>query len=143
MPGQFDGLGLSFLYPENWKLEQEDEQSVTLETPQGSFLTIARLTSSTTAEAAIDRARATMEEEYDAVEHEVACREYSGIKLDGLIQRFVFLDLIITAQFLTLEHGDTFYLVQIQGEDRDIDQQQLVFDAILTSMCQHLGASSR
>lgn len=138
MPGQFSGLGITLLYPDNWKMDQEDDDSVSLESPGGAFLTITKLDSDVSPESAIEKARMAMEEEYEAIETETCSRQLSGVSLNGITQRFVFLDLIIAAHWLSLEHQQTTILAQIQGEDREVDELLPVFDAILTSMCQSL-----
>ncbi|QDV27562.1 hypothetical protein [Aureliella helgolandensis] len=140
MPDKFTGLGIAFLYPENWKLEEESNDSVTLETPSGAFLTIARFDQDTSPAAAIDGARGTMEEEYEEIEQEITEKLLAGIALEGLTQRFVYLDLVIVSQLLAFAHPTATYLVQIQGEDREMEQTTPVFDAILTSLCQSLAA---
>ena len=136
MPEKYTGLGFSLLYPETWKLDEDDEaKSLTLETPTGAFLTV---TASENLEADFQRAKTTMEAEYDEVEHETSELKLAEQQLSGIIQRFVFLDLIITAHLLKLDTEDSKYLVQIQGEDREIEQLLPVFNAILTSLCQSL-----
>lgn len=141
MPAQFSGFGISLMYPENWKVEEQSDESVTLESPSGAFLTVTRFPPSMTAGEAIERAQKTMADEYDQVEQEPLERELSGIRLSGTLQRFVYLDLIITSQLLAFERDEHSYLVQIQAEDRELDELQSVFDAMLTYMCQQMSLS--
>lgn len=138
MPEKYEGLGFSLLYPETWRVDEDpDARSVNLETPTGAFLS---LTLSDHLQADFERAQKAMEAEYDEVELEAAEVELAGHTLTGITQRFVFLDLIITSQLLKLETDSKKYLVQIQGEDREIEATLPVFHAILTSMCQSLSA---
>jgi len=138
MPEKYEGLGFSLLYPETWRIDEDpDARSVNLETPTGAFLSI---TLSDNLQPDFERAQKAMEAEYDEVELETNEVELAGHTFHGITQRFVFLDLIITSQLLKLETGSKNYLVQIQGEDREIEAMHPVFRAILTSMCQSLSA---
>lgn len=137
MPEKYQGAGFSVLYPETWKLEEDPESHMlTLETPTGSFLSI---TPCSDVDQAFKQAQAAMEAEYDEVESEPASLQIADHTLTGIIQRFVFLDLIVASQLYKLESGGLRFLMQIQGEDREIEQQQAVFQAILTSLCQSLS----
>ncbi len=82
----------------------------------------------------LDEAAAAMNAEYEDVESEPYQVDIAGHQYAGLIQRFYYLDLLVASKLLTIKTDDQLYLVQIQGEDRDMDQQSMVFDAILTSM---------
>lgn len=133
MPEQYRWNGLSILYPENWTLQQ-DEESLNIESPTGSFVVLSRPEN---INMALDRARKTMEQEYDEVETEELTRVVGESLLEGITQRFVYLDLIITSHLFKLETEDQDFLpllIQIQGEDRDLDRLQQVFDAILASL---------
>ena len=80
-----------------------------------------------------------MESEYEEVETEVINRVVGETLLEGVTQRFVYLDLIVTSHLFRLEVEEEEVaplLVQIQGEDRDLDKLQPVFDAILASLAQ-------
>ena len=141
MPKEYNGLGLSFLFPDSWELgEDADALSMTLESPEGAFLTVSRCDGN--ADSAFKQAVSVMEEEYDEIETEVISRTFVEHELTGIVQRFIYLDLIVTSQLLRLEAGSTSYLIQIQAEDQQMEAYQLVFDAILTSLCQSLGKAS-
>src|SRR5690606_4348871 len=101
MPEKYEGLGISLLYPETWKLEEDAEaSSLTLETPGGAFLT---LSTSENLQADFLRAQKAMEAEYDEVETEDCQSILAAHTLTGVTQRFVFLDLIVTSQLLKLD----------------------------------------
>lgn len=138
MPETYIGLGISILYPDNWKLEEdESSEAVTLESPGGAFLSVTRVTETEDLEAPLERAREAMEAEYDEVEHESLVKLVGDQQLEGITQRFVYLDLIVTSHLLTMSNGHTTYLIQMQGEDQEMDQLEPVFDAMLTSLCNH------
>lgn len=138
MPGNYAGLGINLLYPENWKVDEDVEDSVSFETPSGAFLTISQHASDLPSAEVLAQATSTMEEEYEMIEQEESQLEVGSRKLPTLTQRFVFLDLIVVTQLMTLAAENHTYLLQIQGEDRELEQLQPVFLAIITSMCQSL-----
>jgi hypothetical protein len=133
MPERYQWNGITVLYPENWEI-QEDDDSLNIESPTGAFVVLSRPEN---IDEALDRARKTMEQEYDEVETESLSRVVGESLLEGITQRFVYLDLIITSHLFKLETEDQDFvplLIQIQGEDRDLDRLQQVFDAILASV---------
>lgn len=135
MPERYHWNGLQLQYPENWVIQEEDN-TLNVESPSGSFLTLSW--PDDIAEA-FDRVRQTMESEYDEVETEPLSRVVGESLLEGITQRFVYLDLIITSHLFKLETEEEDFaplLVQIQGEDRDLERMLPVFDAILASLFQ-------
>lgn len=137
MPEKFRWFDLELLYPENWSVE-EDELSNTLNvfSPSGAFLSMTRPGD---IHSAFAQAKRAMEQEYDEIETENVSRILEDGLLEGIVQRFVYLDFIVTSHLLKLESESEEFeplLIQIQGEDRDLDQQQPVFDAILASLLQ-------
>lgn len=133
MPGKYLWQGIQLQYPENWSV-QEDEDGLSIESPTGSFLTIS---CPENIDQSFEQARRTMEEEYEEVESEPLSRVVGESLLEGITQRFVYLDLIVTSQLFRLFDEDEQVaplLIQIQGEDRELEQQQPVFDAILASL---------
>ncbi len=143
MPGQFEGFGIKVLFPENWKLEDETESSVTVESPEGAFLSISRLDSSADPDEALKEAMATMAHEYEDIEDEPTIWEFPGHDLTGVVQRFVYLDMVVVSHLLALTSTQATFLLQIQGEDSDMENLDEVFRAIITSMCQNLNSSNQ
>ncbi len=136
MPETYSNFGMTFMYPDGWRLdEDEQEASVTVESPTGAFMTVSRF-SDWDAPAVASQARQAMSGEYEEVEEESVAREIAGVHWQGFIQRFAYLDLLVTSHLLAAQHGDWVYLVQIQAEDRELDELRLVFDAMLTALCQ-------
>ncbi len=70
-----------------------------------------------------------MNAEYEDVETEEHSR-YRRTRVHWHHQRFYYLDLLVASKLLSVRTDDHLYLVQIQGEDRDMDQHSMVFDAI-------------
>jgi hypothetical protein len=134
------------MYPDNWKVSEEaadGRPGLSLESPGGSFLSISAMEPEQDAEDILDEAAQAMDAEYEDVESEPCTVDIAGQSYPGVIQRFYYLDFVVASKLLAIDTDDQMYLVQIQGEDRDMDQQSIVFEAILTSMLQSLHGSHR
>ncbi len=143
MPENYTGLGVRIMYPDNWKVEDESEHSVTIESPGGSFFTVSRFDTQNPESAnVLDQAAQAMEAEYDIVEREERQTVVAGFMMNQLTQRFSFLDLIVVANFSLFTHGNSTYLLQTQGEDREMESMGAVFLAMTTSLCQSLQDDS-
>lgn len=143
MPKQYSGMGLSFLYPDSWTATEEGQgergSGVILESPGGSFLSITALSGDLEPEEVVQEAADAMNAEYEDIESEPLTVQIADQDFHGMIQRFYYLDFVIVSKLITVPVDDHLYLVQIQGEDRDMDQQSLVFEAVLTSMLRSLS----
>lgn len=138
MPEKFDGLGVSFLYPDSWTVEQQEfTNAMTLHSTGSSFMTL--MDCGPTLDSTFEECQKLMAEEFEEIERSTIQQDIFGHRCDGLVQRFVYLDLIVTSTLLRIEKKDRQLLVQIQGEDRELSEQQAVFDAVLTSMLQSIG----
>lgn len=136
MPSHYDGLGVTVMYPDNWKVEDETDETVTLESPGGAFLIISRQDASIPIDQLLEEAGAAMEAEYDIVEREEETEEFGSCSLPVRVQRFVYLDLIVAARFYALKTDTCSYLLQVQGVDTDVDELLPVFRAMITTLCQ-------
>lgn len=149
MPGTFKGLGVHFLYPENWTISEQVEPGkataggVTLETPQGAFFSLNRYPGLTDPQQVVDEAISAMRDEYDNLEIEPCGALANQPEIAGVLDpdseagadlSFYVLDLLITARLLTIVHQGDALLVQIQGESRDFETLEPVFAAMLKSL---------
>ena len=137
MPLHYNGLGVSVMYPDGWKIEEDgtEENSVSFESPLGAFLTITRYAELDFPDA-VEKAHQVMMAEYDEVESEEFSRTIVGREFNVTALRFVYLDFLIVAELFSFLLSGSTYLVQIQGEDRDVGKLQPVFQAMLTSLFQ-------
>jgi hypothetical protein len=144
MPQSYEGLGIALMYPDGWKVDiaedGREDSGVSFESPCGAFISITRYAAAD-AESALRNAQEVMESEYEEVETEEFTKNIANFEFHVVEQRFVYLDFIIVSQLLSFKIEDRTYLVQIQGEDRDIDNLQMVFDAMLTSIFRPVAAS--
>ena len=131
------------MYPDSWVVDSDvTGDSISVESPEGAFLTITRCAGAGAAQVALDKASEAMHDEYEEVESENVTKQLAHKTLVGVVLRFVVLDLIITSQLLVLPTDAGGFLIQTQAEDRDHDRLLPVFDAILTSLCQQLAATN-
>ncbi len=138
MPQQFDRLGISFQYPDNWTLDEEDaisgSQSVTVYSPGGAFWSVALHPQSADpgdmARAALD----AMQEEYEEVEVEEVQDDLGGQSLTGFDLNFFYLDLTNTAQIRSLKTDQLVLTIFCQAEDHDFVGLGRVFQAITASL---------
>ena len=137
MPLHYNGLGVSVMYPDGWKIEEDgtEENSVSFESPLGAFLTITRYAELDFPDA-VEKAHQVMMAEYGEVESEEFSRTIVGREFNVTALRFVYLDFLIVAELFSFLLSGSTYLVQIQGEDRDVEKLQPVFQAMLTSLFQ-------
>ena len=88
MPAQFKGLGISFQYPENWKLDDSDarlgRKSVTVYSPGGAFWSVTIHSGSTDPAKLTQAVVAAMREEYDSLEAEEVTENDRRTRDDGL-----------------------------------------------------------
>ncbi len=138
MPSTFASLGISFQYPDNWTLDEQDalagHSSVTVYSPGGAFWSVAVHPASADparlAEAAVD----AMRQEYQDLEAEEAHEAFAGREMVGYDLNFYYLDLTNTACVRCLRTERTAYTIFCQAEDREFDQIRMVFQAMTTSL---------
>ena len=142
MPATFDNLGLSFQYPDNWQLDEEEiragQSAVTVFSPGGAFWSVAVHTRSAAparmAQAALD----AMRKEYEDLEAEPVTETIAGHELIGFDMSFFYLDLTNTAGIRSLRVKGTTYTVFFQAEDREYREIGLVFQAMTLSLLRSL-----
>ncbi len=138
MPLEFDSLGISFLYPDNWTLDDGDavagRESVTVYSPGGAFWTVSIHRGSTEPDRLARAAVQAMRDEYKEIESEPARQILGGRELVGYDLCFYYLDLVNTACVRCFRTPVAAYAVFCQAEDREFAQMERVFEAITTSL---------
>jgi hypothetical protein len=146
MPAKFEGLGIAFLYPDNWTLDDSDailgRKSVTVFSPGGAFWSVAIHSSSTNLAKLAKAAVETMRKEYSDVEAEEVSETIAGHDLSGYDLNFYCLDLTNTAQIRAASFTNANYILFCQAEDREFEKIKLVFQAISTSLLNTLDNST-
>ena len=148
----YDGLGVSCMYPENWSLtEDTDEGRVvgfTIESPTTAFMTVTQYPWTVAPREALVQAQDIMKSEYDNLEYDEVDPE---LEFDGQPladsragdAHFYYLDLLVVSKFVAFTVDRKTFLVQIQAEDRDYQELELVFKAMMISMLKSLRVESK
>jgi hypothetical protein len=147
MPAIYDSLGVKFMYPENWTLDDgaDDESlpdarhnSVTIYSPGGAFWSLAiypPADSATDLAAEVMRALRT---EYDNLDVATITEAVEGQDLIGYDMNFIYLDMTNTAVVRALHAPRATYVVYYQSEDRDLVATKAVFEAITASFLREI-----
>lgn len=140
MTAAYDKLGLKFLYPENWKLidgATDSPQVITLETPDGSTTwSVHVYPSETDGDAVLKDTLDTLQQTYDDLEISPHHQQFGKLEASGVEAMFYCLDFLIRAQLHIVRTSANLFLFWAQAEDRDFDNQQMVFQAIAISLLQ-------
>jgi hypothetical protein len=131
-------MGISFLYPDNWDLDDEETDgrhgSVAIYSPTGAFVSIGvhpRVIKP------LDLAKGAVDgilEEYGEVDVEEAQQMVSGRELVGYDLNFFCMDFTSTATVRCLRTHSATYSVFCQAEDKDFERLARVFDAVTASL---------
>lgn len=138
MPNYFRGKGISFQYPENWRLDDSetdgDDESVTVYAPGGSFWTVSRYPIGADPMTLARGVVEMMKKEYETLEAEEVRENLLGIEIVGFDMNFYFLDFTNSAWIRVLRARDHTYAVFCQGEDHEFDRLGKVFQAMTASL---------
>jgi|SRR5579871_2809660 len=137
MPAQFSESGVSFQYPENWKLEREEIENgwlVTVQSPDTAFFMICRRTDNPTSKALAQEALDDLRESYPELEAEAASSKVAERSAGGFDVRFFYLDLTNSAWLRTFRAGGATLLVLWQTNDLEMDGNEPVLRAIGQSL---------
>ncbi|HVU85926.1 MAG TPA: hypothetical protein VHD36_01300 [Pirellulales bacterium] len=138
MAALFDKLGIHFLYPESWKLDEsealEGNQVVSVYSPGGSFWSVMIHPSGTAPEKLAATALKAMRQQYDELDAEEVRETIAGQELVGYDMNFYCLDLTNTAQVRSYGTRDAAYVIFCQADDREFAEIEEIFRAITTSL---------
>ncbi|NQU24731.1 MAG: hypothetical protein HQ567_25900 [Candidatus Nealsonbacteria bacterium] len=138
MPAEFQKMGISFLYPDNWTLDEDDalagRKSVTVYSPGGAFWSVSLHPTSTDPTQLAQAAVEVMRGEYPAMEADEARESMVGHELVGYDLGFYCLDMTNTAAIRCLRGVRTTLTIFYQAEDREFSRIEQVFRAMTTSL---------
>lgn len=140
MPETFEKAELKFLYPENWKIidQQIDSticQSVALQNEGTIQWSVYRYDSQMDTKELIGQAVRAIHAEYE--EHEETANYEISVgdeKLVGIRMFFNYLDFILCMTAVTIFKNDATYLFVVQAESREYDENEIIFGALATSL---------
>jgi len=138
MPAVYEKMGIRFLYPDNWTLDEQEaiegNRSVSVYSPGGAFWSITLHARSADPGELAATALATLKAEYEHTEAEPVSEQISGRSISGYDLSFFYLDLTNTALIRGFRAADASCLVLCQAEDREFERVAPVFRAITTSL---------
>ena len=138
MPAIYDNLGIHFLYPDNWTLDEEESphgnNSVTVQAPGGAFWSIVMHPPNTDPTELAATALQALKSEYPDSEAEPVREEIAHHPLNGYDMSFFYLDFTNTAAIRCFRTATATCLVLCQAEDREFTELAPVFRAMLTSL---------
>jgi hypothetical protein len=138
MAAIFDKLGIRFLYPENWQLDESEalagNQLVSVYSPGGSFWSVMIHPPSAAPAKLAAAALKAMRQQYDELDSEEVRETVGGHDLVGYDMNFYCLDLTNTAQVRSYRTPDAAYVVFCQADDREFAEIEEVFRAITISL---------
>ena len=147
VPARFEKLGISFQYPDNWTLDEEDalagHRSVTVYSPGGAFWSVAVQPSSADPVRLARAALEAMQQEYEELDVEEAREAVAGREMVGYDLNFYYLDLTNTAQIRCLQADQTTYTIFCQAEDQEFAQIKSLFQAMTTSLLREMDPSGK
>jgi hypothetical protein len=138
MPAVYEKMGIRFLYPDNWTLDEEEalrgNTSVTVHSPGGAFWSLVlHSASADPAELAATALRA-LKAEYQDSEAEPISEQINGRSISGYDLNFFYLDFTSTALIRAFRTAGASCLVLCQAEDREFEELAPVFRAMTTSL---------
>ncbi len=138
MPLTYDKMGIRFMYPDNWTLDEEEAiagaATVSVYGPQGCFWSIVlEPRSADPADLAAAALRA-IKEQYEDCDAEPASETLAGCEISGYDANFFCLDLTSTAYIRAFRTAAFSCLIVCQAEDRDLSTVEGVFRAMTASL---------
>ena len=140
MTAIYQQSGLRFLYPENWELDNRDDEgqpwSVSVHSPTGAFWSLTVYTAPPNLDRLAEETLSAIEEEYTEsfFESSPAEENIAGHAARGYDLSWFYLDFLIAARLRVFRISQHACVVLYQAEDRDFAELQRVFEAITFSL---------
>ena len=137
MPTTFAEGGVRFLYPENWSLEREDDETgwtVSLHSPGTAFMVVVFRGDVPPPSELADAALEALREDYPDLEAENEVTSIGGQPAIGHDIRFFSLDLTNTCWTRSFLTDEGTVLVMCQTNDLELDTNGPVLKAICASL---------
>ncbi len=135
-------MGVAFLFPENWQLDQEPSfgsgRGVTVYSPEGGFWSLGIYPRETDPEQLAVTAAAAIDQEYGDAEIETVTETIAQRELIGRDVDFFYLDLPIRATIRCVRVDHAVLVIFTQMEDREFSIHGEVFRAMTTSLLDRL-----
>jgi hypothetical protein len=138
MSQRYQADGVSFLYPENWRLDREesaDGWTVLLQSPGTAFLTLTRDSSGVEADEVVGAALEALRADYPTLDAHPQVESLAGQMAVGHDIHFFSLDLTNTCWTRAIAIDDGVVLILCQSNDLELDE----FGPILRAICASLN----
>ena len=133
----FDEHGIRFRYPENWRLEREENEAgwtVSLQSPGTAFLVLSVNEEMPEVETMAQTALEALREEYPDLEADECVDSVGGQPALGHDIRFFSLDLTNTCWVRSFASAAGTVLLMWQINDLELDENEAVLRAICASV---------
>ena len=134
---------LQFQYPENWTLSDDPDEAlprvVSLESPGGVLWSVHIHEASADADEILDEAIDTLRESYEDLELSTEPLDLETFEGKAFGALFFCLDFLVRVKLQVFRTPEYTLLLWYQCEDRDFDAQEMVFQAISTTLLQSLS----
>ncbi len=137
MSRQFKEGGVSFSYPDNWRLEREESDAgwtVSLQSPQTAFVIVACDGNMPSAEDVAQTTLEALQSEYPGLEADPAVDTLAGQMAVGHDIHFFSFDLTNTCWTRSLYSDSGTLLVMCQANDLELEEYEPVMRAICSSL---------
>jgi hypothetical protein len=137
MSQHYQDDGISFRYPDNWRLDREDSAdgwTVLLQSPGTAFLTLTCDQSGATPGELASAALAALQADYPALEARPQVDNLAGQMAVGHDIQFFSLDLTNTCWTRALDSAAGAVLILYQTNDLELDEYEPVLRAICASL---------
>jgi len=134
---RFDRDGISFTYPENWRMEREDTDTgwtISLQSPDTAFLLVSHYDEMPPMEEVAETTLGAMQAEYPDLEADEVFENLARQPAVGHDIRFFSLDLTNTCWTRSFYAAHGTVLVMWQATDLELDKNRPVLQAICASM---------
>jgi hypothetical protein len=137
MTRRFEEDGISFAYPEDWRLEREESDggwTVVLQSPGTAFLTLTYDGNMPLTEEMAEAALQVMRSEYPELEAEPSMETLAGQMAVGHDMQFFSFDLTNTCWTRSLYAGGGTVLLLCQTSDLELDDYEPILRAVCASL---------
>jgi hypothetical protein len=140
MPAIYEKLGVRFLYPENWSVQDEEDEdwprSVTLQSPQTGFWSLHVYPAGHEVKPVVKELIAGIQAEFTDIEVLPAKETFGETPTAGVDLAFFYLDLLVEAKIRSLRTPSATLIWLYQAESKEFEVMEPVFQAIAVSMLQ-------
>ena len=139
MTAVFENAQVRFMYPENWTIAEDgsmDPPTITVQSPKSGFWTLVTYSDDYDPDELATQVVLAMDEEYETLESNPTTIDLGEITAHGYEIFFSCLDLVVSAKTFALRHNGLTLLILWQGESRDFDELELVFQAMTLGVLQ-------